>query len=652
MTLIRNIGKSTLGDNNKMSVRMHSYNMSNHDLSFVFRNTQSPGTLVPFMKIVAQKGDIFDMQLINKTLTHPTVGPLFGSYKLQHFVFTCPIRLYNSWLHNNRTGIGMKMSDIKFPTFSHYAVVLKADENGKPVYEGKMTNPSSLINYLGFKGTRLNKEWANSAPIATSQNAIPYLAYWDIFKNYFANKQEENFYYVGVGETVKDYTITLNDGTHETGNGEKTRALVSATTTIRGNGIITDWTKFWENCIITLEQTANGSKEFAGKELATATNTATITLDKIKEATGGTNAILTKIENNNQNGVKLVSVPLENLDKIRDEILATPGNQVFSVNGAQAGLPFSDIFGEDDWKTQYPQYQLAVKTYDSDLYQNWVNTDWIDGSNGINEITAVNVADGKLTMDALNLAQKVYNMLNRIAVSGGTYRDWLETVYTTGQYIERPETPIFEGGMTQFIEFDEVVSQSATEEEPLGTLAGRGKNTRQKGSGRIHFKVSEPAYVIGICAITPMVDYSQGNDWDVMALQTMDDLHKPALDGIGYQDSLNQYRAWWTAEAQNDSSITNTAAGKTVAWIDYMTNFNKTFGNFASGQPESFMCLNRNYEENETLENIEDLTTYIDPSKHNEIFADTNIDAMNFWVQTAVNCKVRRCISAKQIPNL
>lgn len=652
MTLVKNIGKNTLGDNNKMSVRLHSYNMSNHDLSFVFRNTQSPGTLVPFMKIVAQKGDVFDIQLINKTLTHPTVGPLFGSYKLQHFVFTCPIRLYNSWLHNNRTGIGMKMSDIKLPTFSHYAVVLKTDKNGKPIYEGKMTNPSSLINYLGFKGTRLNKEYAGSAPIATSQNAIPYLAYWDIFKNYFANKQEENFYYVGIGETVRNYTVTLNDGKHEVGNGEITRALISATTSIQGNGIITDWTKFWENCIITLEQTTNGNKEFTGAELATITNTATITLDKLKTATGGANAILVKITNNNQNGIKLVSVPLENLDKIRDEILANPGNQAFSINGTKAGLPFSDVSGGGEWKTQYPQYQLAVKTYDSDIYQNWVNTEWIDGSNGINEITAVNVADGKLTMDALNLAQKVYNMLNRIAISGGTYRDWLETVYTTGQYIERPETPIFEGGMTQYIEFDEVVSQSATEEEPLGTLAGRGKNTRQKGSGRIHFKVSEPSYVIGICAITPMIDYSQGNDWDIMALQTMDDLHKPALDGIGYQDSLNQYRAWWTAETQQDSSITNTAAGKTVAWIDYMTNFNKTFGNFAAGQSESFMCLNRNYEENETLEEIEDLTTYIDPSKHNEIFADTNIDAMNFWVQTAVNCQVRRCISAKQIPNL
>ena len=63
-----------------------------------------------------------------------------------------------------------------------------------------------------------------------------------------------------------------------------------------------------------------------------------------------------------------------------------------------------------------------------------VKTDWIDGAGGITEITSIDITanDGELTMDALNLQQKVYNMLNRIAVSGGTYRDWLETVYTAG----------------------------------------------------------------------------------------------------------------------------------------------------------------------------------------------------------------------------
>ena len=64
------------------------------------------------------------------------------------------------------------------------------------------------------------------------------------------------------------------------------------------------------------------------------------------------------------------------------------------------------------------------------------------------------------------------------------------------------------------------------------------------------------------------------------------------------------------------------------------------------------MVLNRNYEANQFHTKINDLTTYIDPSKHNEIFADTSIDAMNFWLQTAVDMKIRRNISAKQIPNL
>ena len=115
MAITRTIGKNTLGDNNKMHVRLREYDMSTQNLSFVFRSTMGVGMLVPFMKIVCQKGDIFDIKLTNKTMTHPTLGPLFGSFKLQHFIFTAGFRLYNSWLHNNRTGIGMKMSDIKFP---------------------------------------------------------------------------------------------------------------------------------------------------------------------------------------------------------------------------------------------------------------------------------------------------------------------------------------------------------------------------------------------------------------------------------------------------------------------------------------------------------------------------------------------------------
>ena len=41
----------------------------------------------------------------------------------------------------------------------------------------------------------------------TSKNALPILAYYDIFKNYYANTQEENFYIIG---NTEELTITIN----------------------------------------------------------------------------------------------------------------------------------------------------------------------------------------------------------------------------------------------------------------------------------------------------------------------------------------------------------------------------------------------------------------------------------------------------------
>ena len=133
-------------------------------------------------------------------------------------------------------------------------------------------------------------------------------------------------------------------------------------------------------------------------------------------------------------------------------------------------------------------------------------------------------------------------------------------------------------------------------------------------SGHIRYQCEEPGYIMGLMAITPMVDYSQGNDFD-LNLQTMDDLHKPALDGIGYQDLIQEQMVGETSVHENGATIDkikHLAANKTVAWIDYMTNYNRTFGDFAAGKALDFIVLNRRYEVN-NLNQIDDLTTYIDP---------------------------------------
>lgn len=650
MAIVKNIGKNTIGDNKKMAVSMHEYHMSSQNLSEVFRSTLGVGMLVPCYNLLCQKGDVVDIQIINKTLTHPTLGPLFGSFKLQHFMFFGPLRLYNSWLHNNRNGIGMKMSDIKFPMAS---LIPEKIENTE-TYQIK-TNSSSLYNYLGWKGSI----YKNIQSADVKKQGIKQLIYWDCFKNYFANTQEDNFYMIKASNFIEKITMIAIKGTFQYQNGRQQQQIVNNSTILLIDKSQTNNTEFWENVIITYSPQSDPFTESTrpATEIGTITKEGTsLVLDKLI----GTQTVKRINWENSDKAIKLGLYSLETLDLIKDEILAKKGNVPYTF--ANDGTHNEKVlnFLTDIRNAQKSKLGgLLLKTYDSDIFQNWIKTEWIDGPNGISEITAIDVSEGKLSLDALNLQQKVYNMLNRIAVSGGSYRDWLETMYTAGKYIDRPETPVFIGGMTQYIEFDEVISKSATEtsygSQPLGDLAGRGYAKAPENSGHIHYQCEEPGYILGLVAITPIIDYSQGNSFD-LNLETMDDLHKPALDGIGYQDSLNEQRAWWTAAytTSNPSSIQDTKAGKTVAWIDYMTSYNKTFGNFAAGESEDFMCLNRRYEgeENVAAGNITDLTTYIDPTKHIEIFADTSLDSQNFWVQTAFQITRRGNYSAKQIPNL
>lgn len=659
MAIVRTLGKNTLGDNNKMKVAMRDYDMSTHDISTICRTSLGVGMLVPFCKILCQKGDIIDINLINKTLSQPTLGPLFGSFKLQHFLFFGGFRLYNSWLHNNRTGIGMKMSDIKLPMMyaKTYGIATNAKTN---------ISSSALYKYLGLSKSR--RIGANSTE-GIYKNGVPLLLYLDIFKNFFANTQENKFYMLkGAGEVSLNIQKTYrdqNEGLYTIGKDQQSIDITN-TTQITAGIRTENYKGLWGSIKVKILTSDGALSTKRLSELTTNSAGLTITLNNVKAEPYATIfQFFTTKETAKFIKTELGQYDLKILDQIRDVILHKKGNETLILYGsnlnesnngsAELAKMFEDLISSQANKLG----GMLLKTYDSDIFNNWVKTDWIDGAGGITEITSIDITanDGKLTMDALNLQQKVYNMLNRIAVSGGTYRDWLETVYTAGKYLDRPETPVFIGGMTQYIEFDEVISKSATETEygsqPLGDIAAIGRGGKPLNNGHIHYQCEEPGYIMGLMAITPMVDYSQGNDFD-LNLQTIDDLHKPALDGIGYQDLIQEQMVGETSvynEGGTIDKIKHLAANKTVAWIDYMTNYNRTFGDFAVGEALDFMVLNRRYEVSDK-NTIEDLTTYIDPQKHIEIFADASIDSQNFWVQTVVQATRRGNYSAKQIPFL
>lgn len=672
------IGKNTLGGGKKMNIRLNNYNRSTHDLSFVCRTSMAPGVLVPTMNVLVLPGDTFPIETRCHTLTHPTIGPLFGSFKQQNDFFFCPIRLYNAMLHNNALNIGLDIKKVKFP---YMRTGDPKRETGAYLPGSNNTilnqvNPSSLLGHLGWNSLQSsvnNGNWEEE-----SWNMLKPIMYFDIFKNYYANKQEPKFYTIGVSgimgynDTRTDngyyfaickytgvhwaevyrspkpnfnYTIT-EEGTFCTAvvfkssidinenelvlqienlnfKGHRINNINGSITELKNSGVLSD-----------LALAANGN--------TTSINIAFMIKSTYKTETGGGYQTWCSNANAEYTAGNYNQYDLTSIDDMRENILAA-GRIAYSctedfLKDIVKSISSQTEVGKTRPACSIPLVGLALKTYQSDINTNWVNTEWIDGDTGINAITAIDTSAGSFTLDTLNLAKKVYNMLNRIAVSDGSYNAWIQTVYTSGG-LNHVETPVYLGGSSLEIEFQEVINNSGTEDQPLGTLAGRGIATNHKG-GNVIFKADEPGYIFCITSITPRVDYFQGNEWDLY-LETMDDIHKPQLDGIGFQDRLYKYLNASCSNANLEKTI-----GKQPAWIQYMTNFNKTRGNFALIENEGWMCLNRIFGD------IDTYTTYVFPHLYNNIFADTDITAQNFWVQIAFNMKPRRVMSAKVIPNI
>lgn len=678
----KTLGGDRLRSESKMEVYLPNFGRSSHNIGKIIRTSQACGTIVPYWCQIGLDGTTFYIDITTKVKTLPTTGPVFGSFKHQIDVFVIPIRLYIAALHNNALGVGLNMSKVLLPQYEVYSAntsIYKNDTNRGQV------NPSSLISYLGVKGFGYStvNQYLRRFP------AMFNLAYWDIFKNYYANKQEENAYVItGINHIWK--SISIGDGVawtktwqdnssaaykiepttgkpkyirldfEENISPEEVNEIQFLTNNPNTTAVANSLTKLGDSFIFertdpeALGIKAPDNPREATKVYAYQVKKA-ITIAYNNGATG--NNLITMPDNQK---IKLTPFPLKNIDDTRTEILAAKSTSAYILSnirmpyGAATGtieLPnYNRTKTYSSSNAWYSQAGLAVKTYLSDRFNNWLNTEWIDGTTGgINAITAVDVSDGKLTMDALILQKKIFNMLNRVAITDGTYQAWREATYGI-RSATLPESPIFCGGMQSEIAFDEIVSNSATDEEPLGTLAGRGVATMYKSGRGLKIKCTEPSMIMALGSITPRIDYSQGNKWWTR-LQNMDDFHKPTLDAIGFQELITEEAAAWNTETTGNYEHIYSSLGKQPSWIEYTTDVNETYGEFAAGMPLAFMCLNRVYEEN-TDHTIGNASTYIDPTIYNSIFAESRLSSQNFWVQVAFDVTARRVMSAKQIPNL
>ena len=278
--MLKTLGGDRLGAGKKMKVELHNYERSTHDLGYIWRSTMSAGTLVPFMTQVALPGDTFDITLDAFVNTHPTIGPLFGSFKMQLDIFQCPIRLYQGQLHNNKLGIGMNMASVKLPYLRFEAPYETAEViNTIKDYDNSQINPSCLLSYLGIRGIGVNM---TENPVAERRfNAIPLLSYWDIYKNYYANKQEE----IGAAIDLQMTNVQHNVNTMEVNS-----------SALPQTGISTESLPLNVNSYIDLLRVAGMPQDET--QIAIVTDSGKITLSTIgrRENTGSTPSIINNLQ--------------------------------------------------------------------------------------------------------------------------------------------------------------------------------------------------------------------------------------------------------------------------------------------------------------------------------------------------------------------
>ena len=142
--MIKTLGGDRLGSGKKMQVELHGYQRSTFNISKMWRSTMSAGTLVPFICEPLLPGSTLDIDLDVDVKTHPTIGPLFGSYKIQLDVFSVPMRLYNSLMHNNTLNIGYDMEKVKIPQIRLTALPVTGED-----LDNTQVNPSALPSYFG-----------------------------------------------------------------------------------------------------------------------------------------------------------------------------------------------------------------------------------------------------------------------------------------------------------------------------------------------------------------------------------------------------------------------------------------------------------------------------------------------------------------------
>lgn len=165
-------------------------NFSNFDLSRTNHFSAAVGPLYPVAVEEVLPGDTHTVRLMGNVKTYPLLSPLLGSFKQQVCCFFIPTRLYTQAMDQNKL-----MFDPRGINFPYFNMPINTSNVANTIKAARV-KPSSILDCLGVYAGSLQVS-PNTSIVPTKLNSTPLFGYYDIFRNYFCNTQEANFYIVG-----------------------------------------------------------------------------------------------------------------------------------------------------------------------------------------------------------------------------------------------------------------------------------------------------------------------------------------------------------------------------------------------------------------------------------------------------------------------
>lgn len=604
----------------KLLVKKPKY--SNFDLSHIVRFTAKPGVLYPILIQDTLPGETFNINLRSLVKTYPLLAPLMGTFKCQFDFFKVPIRYYTPNMEGQRQEAIPVGKPIPQLYIRHADAVPDDYSDQEDTHLGASTwnrvEASSWLEWFGVPVGFFIPHGYNRYSETNPAFSIPahyYRAYWDIFRSYYINQQEPDFFYT-------DEMFTTNTPAQYTGYQKAYHSTQKhQTKVLEGNP--------YHIASVDDDGYDNNSSIF---DFQTQDYSGTVCSGVV------------------DNTINKDSIPSLNEGDIMISGIYQIGSTI-SGNSNRTAL------------ASFPK-GLALRSYKNDYITAVLNSTKCNAAQQF-----VNVNNSKVSISQISLANKLQTYLELSAAAGSRYKEWIRSQFgiTAHDDLMMPELIT---SISTYMNFEDVVQTSSdSNDQPLGSLAGKGSAVLGNGHSEISIYTEEHSVIMCMFSLVPIPDYYQGFS-KFLFKRTFDDIFKPAVDNIGFQDistlefsgstdsnsillkvgsqdyvpashlSGGDYSGnTWKTELQ-------TSVGKQPAWLEYKTALNRVHGDFTESLRYWTNCRTmyspRKYskitgtEAQWTTDEMpyQMFSSYILPEIWNYAFANTSNEAENFMVQT------------------